>query len=54
MSKTIELEELRAKRETFSEAAARLISFHREITRVDYIFTLKNLFMPFPEPLRAW
>jgi len=42
MSKTIklddkvhrELEELRGKRETFSEAVARLVNFHREITRV--------------------
>jgi len=42
MSKTIklddkvhkDLEELRDKRETFSEAVARLINFHRDITKV--------------------
>jgi len=28
-----DLEELRTKRETFSEAVARLVNFHREITR---------------------
>jgi len=28
-----DLEELRLKRETFSQAVARLINFHREITR---------------------
>ena len=28
-----ELEELRTKRETFSEVVARLVNFHREITR---------------------
>ena len=28
-----ELEDLRTKRETFSEVVARLVNFHREITR---------------------
>lgn len=28
-----DLEELRGKRETFSEAVARLVNFHREITK---------------------
>jgi predicted CopG family antitoxin len=34
-----ELEELRLKKETFSDAVARLIHFHRDITRVVWSHT---------------
>jgi len=43
-----ELEELRTKRETFSEVVARLVNFHREITRAVWSSTGEHPRTPEP------
>ena len=56
MSKTVklddkvhrELEELRLKRETFSQAVARLINFHRDITKLVWSHTGEHPRTPGP------